>query len=35
MPGDQAIAHEARLVKQVVRWLETQGIEASIHGWPD
>jgi len=35
MPGDQAVAREARLVKQVVRWLRTQGIESSIHGWPD
>jgi hypothetical protein len=35
MPGDQAVAREARLVKQVVRWLQTQGIESSIHGWPD
>lgn len=35
MPTPQAVAREARLVKDVARWLHDQGKPCTIAGWPD
>jgi hypothetical protein len=35
MPSDQAVAREARLVKNLANWLRSQGKPCTVLGWPD
>src|ERR1700722_6076593 len=35
MPSDQAVAREARLVRNLVSWLRSLGKPCAVVGWPD
>lgn len=35
MPSDQAVAREARLVRNLANWLRSQGKQCTVAGWPD